>query len=45
MESLDLNPLLTTVIDGVFQTVNNLLATFTQNGQLIHQIIKLRLKQ
>ncbi|UJR08259.1 hypothetical protein I4U23_012532 [Adineta vaga] len=39
MESLDLNPLLTSVIDGVFQVINNLLATFTQDGQLIHQII------
>ncbi len=39
MASLDLNPLLTSVIDGVFQTINNLLGTLTQNGQLIHQII------
>jgi hypothetical protein len=39
MASLDLNRLLTSVINGVFQTVNNLLSTFTQNGQLIHQII------
>ncbi|CAF0915296.1 unnamed protein product [Adineta ricciae] len=39
MASLDLNPLLTSVIDGVFQTVNNLLGRLTQNGQLINQII------
>ena len=39
MASLDLNPLLTSVVNGVFQTINNLLGTLTQNGQLIHQII------
>jgi len=39
MASLDLNPLLISVVGGVFQTVNNLLGTLTQNGQLIHQII------
>ncbi len=39
MASLDLNPLLTTLVNGVIQTVNNLLCTLTQNGQLIHQII------
>ena len=39
MESLDLNPLLTNLINGVVQTVNNLLGTLTDGGQLIHQII------
>ncbi|CAF1323543.1 unnamed protein product [Rotaria sordida] len=39
MASLDLNPLLTTIINGVFRTIDNLLSTLTQNGQLIHQII------
>jgi hypothetical protein len=39
MDSLDLNPLLTSVVNGVFQTINNVLGTLTQNGQLINQII------
>lgn len=39
MASLDLNPLLTSVVDGVFQTVNNLLGTFMLNGNLINQVI------
>jgi hypothetical protein len=39
LSSLDLNPLLTSVINGVVETVNNLLGTLTQNGQLINQIV------
>jgi len=39
MASLDLNPSLTSVINNVFETVNNLLGIFTDKGQLIHQII------
>ncbi|CAF1133918.1 unnamed protein product [Adineta steineri] len=39
MASLDLNPLLTSIVNGVFQTVDNLLGTLTQNGTLINQII------
>ncbi|CAF4852150.1 unnamed protein product, partial [Rotaria sp. Silwood1] len=39
MASLDLNPLLLSFINGVFQTINNLLATFPLDGHVIHQII------
>ena len=39
VSSLDLNPLLTSLVSGVLDTVSNLLGTLTQNGQLIHQVI------
>lgn len=47
VSSLDLNPLLTSLVTGVLDTVSNLLGTLTQDGKLIHQIInsgKLRRK-
>jgi hypothetical protein len=39
MVSLDLNPSVISVTDGAFEIVNNLPGTFTDNGQLIYQII------
>ena len=39
LASLDSNPLLLSVVNGVSQTVNNLVGSVTQNGQLIHQTI------
>jgi hypothetical protein len=39
MASLDLNPVLISMIDGVFETDSNLLGILTDDGQFIHQII------
>lgn len=39
VSSLDLNPLLTSLVSGVLDTVSNLLGTLTKDGQLIHQVI------
>lgn len=42
MASLDLNPLLTSIVDGVFDIIDNLLLTFTKDGKPINQIVDKR---